>query len=119
MKVAAIVYVVSAIVALGAALYLMLADGPGVGLFMSALTAVVLLAIVRGLSSGRSGATTAAIVTSSFVAVGFLSIPLYGYAQGGWARILHLWPILVPLVGIAIAHSVALVYLLRTKPSAG
>jgi hypothetical protein len=116
--IAAIVYLVSAMAVLGVVLYLLLAVGAGVGLLMLTLTAAALLALARGLLGGRSGATTAAIATSSFVAVGFFLIPLYCYVQGGWARILGIWPLLVPFVVFAIAHSVALASLLGTKSRA-
>jgi hypothetical protein len=114
-KISATVYVVSAIAALGVVLYLLLADGIGVGLLLLTLTSAALLVLARSLLKGKSSATTTAIATSSFVALGGFIVPLYCYVQGGLAGILRIWPLLVPFVVFAIAHSVALASLLRPK----
>ena len=117
-KNAAIVYVVSAVAVLGVVLYLLVEVGVGVGLLILTLIAGALLVLARGLIRGKSGASNAAIAVSSFVALGFFLIPLYCYVQGGWTRILLIWPLLAPFAAFAIAHSVALASLLGTKSNA-
>jgi hypothetical protein len=118
MRAAAIVYLVSAIAVLGLDLYSVIAAGVGVGSVVLALVAVALLVIAHGLIGGTARASHCAIVASSFVAVGFVLVPLYCYAQGGWAAVAVLWLVLSPFVAVAISHSLALVFLFRSKASA-
>jgi len=117
-KIAATIYVVSTLAVLGLVLYLLFAVGVGVGLLVLALAAGGHFVLARGLLNGKSGASNAAIAMSSLIALGFFLVPVYCYVQGGWLEILAIWPLLVPFVAFAIAHSVALASLLGAKRSA-
>jgi hypothetical protein len=118
MRAAGVIYISSAIAVLGVGLYLLITVGVGIESVVLALVAAALCVLARGLYRGTSRASHSAFVASSFVAVGFVLIPMYCYVQGGWSAVSELWLVLSLFAVVAVAHSLAVVFLVRAKPSA-
>ena len=118
MRAAATIYQLTAVAVLAFAIFLLVRDGIGMGLLVLVLVACALGMLARGLKGGVTGASRGAIALSAFLAIGFALVPAYLYVQAGWAALSNLWQMTVALLALAIAHAMALAFLLRTKPGA-
>ena len=115
---AAIVYLGSALVVLSCGVVVLFTEGVGVGTLVFALAAGVFLLLARGLLGGNARACRGAFATSAFVAVGCFLVPLYLYVQLGWPAVAGLWQVAGSFLLVAVAHSLALMFLFRSKPDA-
>ena len=120
MRIAAFIYAVTAVVALGFDVYAAISIGRvGVGSVFMAIVAGALMVTSYQLYRRNERCRRATIFSSLFVAFA-LAIPAALHLLEGahWSDLLGPGKFFVAILGIAVAHAIAVAFLLKAKPSA-